>query len=269
MTDTARSGAQQVQRSGWFRALARSGYAASGVVQALIGVLAIQVATQGGGRKADQSGALSTLAKAPGGAVVLWLVAIAGLALALWLIADGILERGADARHTWAERLKSWGKAVVYGVVGATALQTALGAGRSSSSSTRKGSSTLLGLPGGQVLLAIVGLAVVVLGVALVYRGVAKRFLDTIRVPPGSRGRAVVVLGQVGYAARGVAIGVVGILFVVAALRTDPQAASGLDGALRTFASLPFGRVVLTVVGAGWIASGVYSVAKAWLARLD
>lgn len=269
MTDTARRTATTVADSGWFRAVARSGFAASGVVQGLVGVLAIQVAVQGGGQHADQSGALQTLAKAQGGAVVVWLIAVAGLALALWLVVDGILQRGGDAKRTWGERLKSWGKAVVYAAIGITALRSALGAGGDSSRSTKQGSSTLLGLPGGQVLLAIVGVVVVGIGVALVHRGIAKRFLETIRVPGGGRGRAVVVLGQVGYAARGAAIAVVGVLFVVAAVRTDPGAASGLDGALRAFASLPFGRVLLVVIGAGWIASGIYSIARAWLARLD
>lgn len=269
MTDAARRGARDVADSGWFRAVARSGFAASGVVQALVGALAIQVAVQGGGQNADQSGALEALAKAPGGAVVVWLIAVGGLALALWLIADGILARGEDAKHTWAERAKSWGKAIVYGAIGVTALQTMLGVGSSSSSSSRNGSATLLGLPGGQVLLIIVGVAVVGLGIALAYRGVARRFLKTITVPAGDRGRAVVVLGEVGYAARGVAIAAVGILFVVAAVRTDPGAAPGLDGALRAFAALPFGRIVLIVIGAGWVASGIYSIARARLARLD
>jgi hypothetical protein len=269
MTESVRSRAERTTDSPWFRAVARSGFAASGLVQALIGVLAVQVAVQGGGKEADQSGALQELTRAPGGAVVVWLVAIGGIALALWLVLDGILERRQDAKHTWTERLKSWGKAVVYGAVGVTALRAALGAGSSSTSSSKQGSATLLGLPGGQVLLAIAGIGVVVVGVALVHRGITKSFLDTIRVPPGSAGRTVVLLGRVGYAARGVAIAVVGVLFVVAAVRTDPGAASGLDGALRAFASLPFGRGVLILVGLGWIASGVYAVCRARLARLD
>ncbi|MFD1722878.1 DUF1206 domain-containing protein [Amnibacterium endophyticum] len=269
MTETARQNAEGVQQSTWFRGLARFGFAASGLVQGLVGVLAIQVAVQGGGQEADQSGALKALAQAPFGAVVVWLVAIGGLALALWLVVDGFLERGSDAKRVWKERVKAWGKAVVYGAVGVTALRTVLGASQDSSRSARQGSSTVLSLPGGQILLGLVGVGVVVIGVALVHRGVTKGFLETIRVPSGSRGRAVVVLGQVGYVARGVAIAVVGILFVVAAWRTDPGAASGLDGALRAFAGLPFGRVVLAAIGVGWIASGVYLVARARLARLD
>jgi hypothetical protein len=101
-----------------------------------------------------------------------------------------------------------------------------------------------------------------------VAQGVTKRFLKTIRVPAGSSGRVIVLLGQVGYAARGVAIAVVGVLFVVAAFTLDPQKASGLDGALKSFAGLPFGRVVLIAIGIGWIASGIYSAIRAKLAKL-
>lgn len=269
MTNEVDSRAEQLTDSTWFRAVARSGFAASGVVQALVGVIAIQVAVGGGGQKADQSGALDSLARAPGGAVVVWLIAIGGIALALQLILDGALARNPDKKEAWSRRLKAWGKAVVYAAVGVTALRIAIGAGASSSSSSKKGSATLLSLPGGQVLLVLAGLVVIAIGVVLVVQGVTKRFVKTIRVPAGESGRAVVLLGRVGYCARGAAIGVVGVLFVVAAIRTDPNAASGLDGALRAFAGLPFGRVVLVVIGVGWIASGVYSVLRARLARLD
>jgi hypothetical protein len=119
------------------------------------------------------------------------------------------------------------------------------------------------------VLLAVVGAGIVVLGVYLVYRGIAKRFVETIRVPSGAAGRATVLLGQVGYAARGVAVAVVGILFVVAAFTADPNKASGLDGALKAFVALPFGAVLLVLIGLGWIASGVYTMLRARLARLD
>lgn len=268
MAGTAEQDAARVERSTPVRVVARSGFAASGLVQALVGVLAIEVAVQGGGKETDQSGALKELASAPGGAVVVWLVAIAGIALALWLVLDGILQRGGDAKRRWLERAKSWGKAVVYAAVGITALRVALGAGSSSSKSTKQGSATLLSLPGGQILLVLVGLGVVALGVALVYQGLARTFEKTIRVP-ASTGRAVIALGVVGYAARGVAIAVVGVLLVVAAVRTDPGAASGLDGALRAFAALPFGRVALVLIGLGWIASGIYSVFRARLAKLD
>ena len=45
-------------------------------------------------------------------------------------------------------------------------------------------------------------------------------------------------------------------------------AASNRSTSMSGTAGLPFGRVVLVVIGVGWIASGVYSVLRARLARL-
>ena len=73
---------------------------------------------------------------------------------------------------------------------------------------------------------------------------------------------------MVGYIAKGIAVGVVGVLFVVAALTHDPEKASGLDGALKSLADLPFGTFILWLVGAGLIIYGVYCFARARYARM-
>ena len=78
----------------------------------------------------------------------------------------------------------------------------------------------------------------------------------------------IVTFGMVGYIAKGIAVGVVGVLFVVAALTHDPEKASGLDGALKSLADLPFGTFILWLVGAGLIIYGVYCFARARYARM-
>jgi hypothetical protein len=261
--------ARRVRANPVVRGLARAGFLASGLLQLLVGVIAIEVALHRTSSSPDQSGALSDLAKAPGGPVLLWVVTIGSLALALWLVVAGALERGTDTKDTWGRRLRDWAKAVVYGAIGLTALRFAMGGTSSSSNSARKGSQDLLDAPGGPVLLGLVGVLIVVLGGFLVYRGAAKRFVKTIRVPRGPAGRVTIVLGQVGYIARGVAIAAVGVLLVVAASTADPKRATGLDGALKAFAALPFGAVLLVLIGLGWIAGGVYTVIRAKQAVLD
>ena len=265
----AKRHARKATRNPVFRISARAGFIASGLVQLVVGVIAIEIALHHSKSSADQSGALGDLARAPGGPVLLWVVTIGSFALALWLVVSGALATGKDTKSEWGHRLRDWGKGIVYLAIGFTALTFARGGTSSSTHSAQKGSADVLKLPGGPVLLGIVGLGVIVLGVFLIYRGVAKKFVESIRVPSGTAGRATVALGQVGYAARGVAIGVVGVLFVVAAFTADPQKASGLDGALKAFAALPFGAVLLVVIGLGWIASGVYTVLRARLAVLD
>ncbi len=124
-------------------------------------------------------------------------------------------------------------------------------------------------MPGGAVVLVVAGFVVIVVGGSLAWIGVSRRFEKQIHVPEGAAGTAVEALGVVGYLARGLAVAVVGVLFVVAAFAADASRASGLDGALRAFAGLPFGQVVLIAIGVGWIASGAYNVVRAWRARMS
>jgi hypothetical protein len=63
-------------------------------------------------------------------------------------------------------------------------------------------------------------------------------------------------------------LGTVGVLFLIAALTGDAAKADGLDGALKTLATLPFGPAILILVGVGLIAYGVYSFVRARFARL-
>jgi len=262
-----RSAARGASSSTGFRAVARLGYAVNGLLHVLIGGLAIGVAVGAGGQSADQSGALGQLAGTPGGVFVLWVIVVGLFALALWELFNGLLlPRGED--RAAGKRVAAAGKAIAYAAVGITALTFARGASTSSSQSTTSFSATLLSAPGGVVLLVAIGLAVVGIGVFFVVKGVRATFLRDIRVPAGSPGTATRALGRIGYIAKGVALAVVGILFVVGAVNVNPAEASGLDGALKALAALPFGTFILIAVGIGLIAYGLYCGIRARLAKL-
>lgn len=76
------------------------------------------------------------------------------------------------------------------------------------------------------------------------------------------------MLGVVGYIAKGIALCVVGVLLVIGALTVNPAQSTGLDGALKSLTALPFGAPILSAVGVGLIAYGLYSFARARLAHL-
>jgi hypothetical protein len=247
--------------------LARLGFGVNGLLHVLIGVIAIGVAT-GGGQKADQSGALSELASAPGGVFLLWTVTLGLTALGVWLAVGAFLLPPGDKKDVAVHLAKELGKAVAYLALAGTALTFALGGSSSSSSSTKSLSADLLAAPGGVLLVVVIGLLVLGIGGYFVFKGATKRFTRDISVPTGQAGRATLAVGVAGYIAKGVALAVVGILFVIAAVTTDPSQATGLDGALKALADLPFGPVVLWVVGAGLIAYGAYCGVRAVRARL-
>lgn len=262
-----RSAAGKVGDSHALEVLARAGFAASGLVHLLLGYLAIRVALHQGG-KSDQSGALAQVAKLPGGTIILWLTVIGLFALGLWLVIQAVLGIGSSSKKRWVRSLVSASKAAAYVALGLTAAQTALGSATSSTSTSTNASASILTLPGGRILLVVVGLIAIGVGAYFVVKGSRRKFLDDIALPSGSTGRAITGLGILGYVAKGIAVFVVGILFIVAAATLDPQKASGLDGALKALAALPFGQVILIAVGVGLICYGAYSFARARFARL-
>lgn len=264
---TSKNAARTAQNSTAFRILARVGYVVLGVLHLLIGVIAISIATGGGG-EADQGGALEQIQKNPAGVFLLWAIVIGLAALAIWQIAEAFLERDPDSKKKWGYRVKFVGTAVAYIAIAGTALVYAMGGQSDSADSSQSLSATLLSTPGGIFLLVLVGLIVAGIGVAFVVRGITKAFEKSLDLPAGNAKKGIVTFGMIGYVAKGIAIGVAGILFIVAAFTHDPEAAGGLDAALHTLAGLPFGAFILWVVGAGLVLYGLFCFARARYAKM-
>ena len=269
MNDTpAKDVARAAKNSTPLRVLARLGFATNGLMHVLIGGVAIGVATGAGGGEADQSGAFGQLASTPGGVFLLWAVVVGLSALGLWLFVASFLIPGADPKRKWSHRVVEWGKAVVYFALAFTAFTFARGSSTDSSSSTSDATATLMSSPGGIIVLFVAAIVVLAIGAYFVRKGLTKKFLSDISVPRDPVKKVVIALGIAGYVAKGIALGMVAILLVVAAVTRDPSKSTGLDGALKTLAALPAGPAILTAVGIGLIAYGVYCFVRAWRARL-
>jgi hypothetical protein len=249
------------------RSLARAGFFGSGLIHLLLGYLAVRVALHQSARS-DQSGAIAAIGKLPGGQVLLWVMTVGLFALGLWLLLAAVLGIGESSDKRWVRALVSAAKAAAYIALAITSLTFAMGSSSNARSSTTHVSSDVLTLPGGQVLLALIGLIALGVGVYMVAKGVRRGFKKDLAMPGGTAGRVVTVLGVVGYVAKGIAVAVVGVLFVVAAMTLNPNKATGLDGALRSLSSLPYGATLLVAVGVGLMAFGVYTFARARYARI-
>jgi hypothetical protein len=266
--------AATTERAGQGKALenlARVGLAAYGVIHVLVAWLALQVAWGGGGQEADQSGAMATLARQPFGKPVLWIIALGLLALAIWQLAEilrwrsGLSGTGDERKKAVQKTGKSVCKAVVYVALAVTAIKFAVGSGQSSAHQQQQKTAGVFSWPGGRFLVVVVGLVLIGVGVYHVYKGVSKRFLKQIDLAEASPRTTQVItrLGQAGFPAKGVALALAGGLLCYAAITFDPAKARGLDGALRTIASAPFGAVLLTLVAVGILAFGAFLFARA------
>lgn len=240
---------------------ARVGLVAYGVVHLVIAATALPLAWGDNSEgRADQTGALAQLAEQPFGDLLLWVIVAGMAALVVWQGAEAVVgHQDEDGVERHAKQAVSAGRAVVYAVLGWTAASTATGSG-SSGGGTDSTTARLMSAPGGTFLVGAIGLGIVAVGVVLGYRGWAERFTDHLQPQATSGGtRApVIVAGKVGYLAKGVALAVVGVLFVSAAVQHEPKESGGLDVALHQLLAQPLGPLLLAVVAVGLGCFGVY-----------
>ncbi|MGA8256508.1 MAG: DUF1206 domain-containing protein [Nocardioides sp.] len=262
MNDAARAAHQ----SDWVDRMASAGLVAYGVVHLVIGWLAAQLALGDRDGGASSTGAVKELAQQPFGQVLVWLVAIGLVLLVAWQALDAAIgHRREDEPTRTRKRLTSAGKAAVYAAIAASAFTVATGSSSSGGSGTDPLTARLMNLPGGQALVFAVGLAVAGVGVAHLVTAWRESYLDKVdgQGSSGHVGRAYRVLARTGYAAKGVALLVVGGLFGYAAITHEAKKSGGLDQALTKVLDAPFGPVLLLAIGVGFIAYGLYCFVQA------
>ena len=267
ITDRAESAGQQAHDSEWIDKAARIGLVAYGVVHLLIAWLAVQLALGDREGSADSQGAVQQLAEQPFGQALVWAVAIGMFLLALWQALEAIFGYRDEEGFTQVrKRVTAAGKAVIYVVIGISSVRAAVG-----SSSSSKGGGTdsttakVMDWPGGQVIVSVVGLAIIGIGGYLIYRAWTEKFAKHINAEgkSGQTGTAYLWFGKAGYTAKGVTFGIVGALFLYAGLSHDPKKSGGLDQALHKVLQQPFGPVLLIAIALGLGCYGLFCFARA------
>lgn len=247
--------------------IGRIGHIAQGIVYGLIGFLAANAALAArAATDAEASGALQTLRNQPFGQVLLAAVAAGLFALALYRFLQSAMNLDEHKRTTWGHltRVGLAISAVGHAMLGALAARMALGSASGSSAQTQKqGSALLLSLPAGRLILGLVGLIVIGVGVKLIHDAYKGKFLKNMT----RRTEAIRKLGQIGISARGVVFAIIGVFLTWAAIDYDPQKAVGLGGAFNKIAHQPHGQTLLLIVAFGFMAFGVFSVAKGLFMR--
>ncbi|WP_332872748.1 DUF1206 domain-containing protein [Kribbella monticola] len=239
--------AQQAQQSRVYDWSITVGLIAYGVVYLLIGWIALQIAWGGTSEQASQQGALQELASKPFGTALLWIVAIGLFALVIWRVLQLVYG------HLKTDRkVSAVGRGIVYLVLGISAIKVATGG---SGGNQKALTARLMAHSGGRLLIAAAGLVILGIGLYQIYKAWKKKFLEDLN---GGVSRTTILLGRLGYLAKGIAFAVTGVLFVFGAIDYDPKKAGGLDTALRTLKDQPFGTALLTLVALGFACFGVY-----------
>jgi hypothetical protein len=272
VTQNPKSAERRAAASNGVDHVARLGLVMYGVLHLLVAWLVLRLAFGDRRGSASGTGALHTLAESAAGRVMLYAVAAGFAALATWHGVEAVL---GYHRFGFVEklsnRLVSAVKVVVFAAIGLNALLLATGS--SSPGGTGGGpegyTARLMSLPAGPLLVGLVGVVIVVVGLVLAYFGLARNFRETMshQGRTGRAGRAYVLLGVVGYVSRGIAIGLVGSLFVYAALTHDARKSGGLDQALHDVLGQPFGAPALVLMALGLTSFGLFCFA--WARHID
>lgn len=264
MTDV-KSSAAKPDNSDALDHVIRGGLVAYGLIHILIGWLAVQIAFGEKSKQASGTGALEYLAKQPLGGVLIWAVTIGMFVLVIWRLLEAWeafqVEDGADRVKGMVSQLF---KGVLYAVLAYSALQVALGQS-GGGSGTDSMTADLMKMTAGQLLVGAVGVGVLVYGGYYVYQGWTEKFLEKLDGHPVNPdvSKAYRVLGKAGFIAKGIAIALIGGLFLYAAVTHDPKKSGGLDQALHELTQQPFGQVLLTTVGVGIACYGLFAFARA------
>ena len=252
-----------------FEVLSRAGFVARGAVYAIIGILAFRLAIGQGGKITNQQGAFHTVAHQSFGHVLLVLLAIGLGGYSFWRLVRAGLGHGPEGSDSGFDRVAALASGVAYGVLCFIAIEVLMGSA-SGSGNAHKTTGGVLGWPGGTWIVGVAG--VVMIGVALYqgYRGVTQSFLEDSKTEAMSPEMKswIARVGTVGYLARMVVFGLVGIFLVKAAVDYAPRAAVGLDGALAKILHQSYGSYLLGVVAAGLIAFAIYSLSDARYRRI-
>jgi hypothetical protein len=149
---------------------------------------------------------------------------------------------------------------VIYGALAWTAYKVVVGTPTSNAEQTQQATAGVMAHPAGQWLIALGGVAVVAVGVGLILYGARRKFEKRLLIGQMSRSarRTAVGLGQLGYIAKGISFGIVGILLFQAATSHNPAKSRGLDAALRLLVAQPYGALLLILVALGLASFGAY-----------
>lgn len=236
----------------------RAGYALNGVLHLLIGWLGLQVAFGRSGADADPAGAMALVAGSPVGFAVLVAVVVAFVLLAVWQVREGL--RSTDT----GDRVKAGAKALAYLALASSAVSFLMGSGTSGQAQAKDATAALLDLPFGTALVVVAGVAVVGIGGYHIHKGWTERFRSDLASTPS---RFTMIAGKVGYIAKGIALIAVGAGLVTAGLTHQASKSQGLDGALQSMVSVPWGQALVALVAAGFASFGLYSFSRARRAR--
>ncbi len=254
-----------------FEVIGRIGWIGKGVVYLLLGILFVRIsvfdAPEATENEANQAGVLETIVDNPFGE---WLLAalVGGLLLyALWRLFTVVLP-GDWTGRALLDRGGYLISTIVYSSLCLTAFDLLTSdqpedAGEREDRLVEDLVKDVMSTSFGRVLVMVAGLAFVAVGVVFAKKGIDRSFRSELKRLDGIDGTAIEHLGRIGWIARGLSMGLIGVFLARAAWLHDSENAAGLDDSIRQLTGSIWGVALAAVVGVGFIAYAVFVLLSA------
>jgi hypothetical protein len=256
----------------WVKRFAKFGLAAKGVVYCLVGILAFMAAFEIGGRSErdlSKQGVFRFILDQPFGQFLLALVATGLVCYALWRLTQAILDnehKGNSAKGI-ARRLGYAFSGLVYGSLAYGSLRMVLGS-QSNQGGDRSRQTLVREIvqkPFGQWLIGLIGLCIIGIGLYQIYRALSGKYLKNVQTASIKTELKEMIIrsGKVGYSARGVVWGLIGYLFIKAALEANASQAGDSSRAFAFLEKASYGSFLLGAVALGLFCYGLFMFVRA------
>ncbi len=249
------------EQKSWISPLAKTGYAAKGIVYGTVGVLAALAAFGSGGETTGSSGALQNIQDGPFGNILLILVGAGLAAYSVYRLLGAFVDlegEGEDGKGL-AKRLGYLGSGASYAALAAAAF-TGLSSSSGESGTEQELTAKVLGMPGGPWIVVGLGVAIAIAGVnqwIKIGRGTYREKFDLDGAAAAQR-PWIERIAKLGLAARGVVFLIIAFFLAKAGLQSDAGEVKGLGGALDTLAAQPYGPWLLGITAIGFVCYGIY-----------
>lgn len=250
--------------------LARSGYAARGIVYLIIAFFAVRAA-RGAGSNVSTKGAVEQILAEPYGQALMWGVAIGLFGYSVWRLIQAIADtdnHGSDVKGV-VVRLALVGSAAANALLALFALSLVSRWGTGAEGGAGQDLlSRLLGLENSNLLIYATALIPLGVGIAHLVKAWRAGFERYFQCPDHVM-RWVRPISQAGLAARGVVFLVIAALLFLGGARYEPSDPPGVKEALDSLQGMPFGNALLMAIGLGLAGFALYSFAEARWRRID
>lgn len=260
----------------WAMPVMRTGYAGRGLVYLVIAGYSLWAIWRGGQAEGTSS-ALQRLEGTPGGKIVLGLIFLGMLCYMVWRLLDSFydLEAYGSNGKGLVARTGMVVTGLSHGAIGVLALSILIGAtvgggggGSGSSGSGGGGGSkinewtaALMSQPYGPWLVGIVALCIIGAGLYYIKKGWAEDYRKELRASHFTMNWNWAL--KTGCMAQGVAIAIIGGLFLNAALQHDPSEAGGTGQAFSWLSQQTYGQVLVTLLCLGLLAFAFFCFVNA------